>query len=72
MSGSEGVSEKVDADQVTNEDQLSDKSPNNHDDDEATEDSDQYEERFRVDRRKLEQMLHGELHIFQSSSVVNC
>lgn len=24
------------------------------------EDPDQYEERFRVDRRKLEQMLHGE------------
>ena len=30
-------------------------------DGESVEDSSQYEERFRVDRKKLEQMLHGEL-----------
>lgn len=32
-------------------------------------DSDQYEERFRVDRRKLEQMLHGECYCYFTFTV---
>ena len=50
----------------------------NEEENNIEEDPDQYEERFRVDRRKLEQMLHGELCLvchslaLKSASFLHC